>query len=441
VQVFKPTFNDKLTNADMTKLFTVVDEDRNARQKPKDVKAIAKLLAAEIKECSHWYITFVDNQQVRRRLPAFTDKRATERAAVNLDKLLSSGGILTQELQHWLEKEIPVPMRERLVDWRIIDSQRMSSHLGKSLAEHVEDFRLTLQNRGCAPHYVKRTAADLCRMFAACGFGTWADIDGGRLYNYLGGLRQGADGIAQRTFNASLQAAKGFCKWMLQEQRAPSNPLQYLQYTKQTENRRRRRALDVDEQRRLLTATAAGPKHHALTGPERTMIYRVALETGLRANEIRHLTPASFDFEACRVYLPGTYTKNGKAADLPLKPDTAAALRAFLADKAPDARPFAVPSQPARMMRLDLKAAGIEYVVNGEQADFHSLRHTFITNVGRTGAPVFDVMKLARHSDVKMTLGYTHGVQDAEENAINALPDLTAAPKSLTPACLGQRSA
>lgn len=56
------------------------------------------------------------------------------------------------------------------------------------------------------------------------------------------------------------------------------------------------------------------------------------------------------------------------------------------------------------MMRADLERAGLSYQDdNGAFADFHANRHTFMTNLGRTGVPLTTAQKLARHSDPKLT--------------------------------------
>ncbi len=44
----------------------------------------------------------------------------------------------------------------------------------------------------------------------------------------------------------------------------------------------------------------------------------------------------------------------------------------------------------------------------GRYADFHSLRHTFVTAVGKTGASPKVHQELARHSSYAMTGRYTH---------------------------------
>ena len=66
----------------------------------------------------------------------------------------------------------------------------------------------------------------------------------------------------------------------------------------------------------------------------------------------------------------------------------------------------------------------LEYCnADGLYADFHSIRHLFITNLERAGTSPKMAQTLARHSDIRLTLGvYTHvGVHD-QTAAIWSLP-------------------
>ena len=47
-----------------------------------------------------------------------------------------------------------------------------------------------------------------------------------------------------------------------------------------------------------MTAAESGPVVYKLPGPDRAMLYRVAAVTGFRANELRSLTPESFDLDS-----------------------------------------------------------------------------------------------------------------------------------------------
>jgi hypothetical protein len=56
-------------------------------------------------------------------------------------------------------------------------------------------------------------------------------------------------------------------------------------------------------------------------------------------------------------------------------------------------------------------------------ADFHANRHTFITNLGRTGVSPKTIQQLARHSDIRLTLDvYSHAEMAEKIEAVSRLP-------------------
>ena len=377
------------------------------------------------KKCNHYYLTFADNRGKRQRLPAHSNKRASEKLSEKIEELLSSGGILSSELQRWIEN-LSEKMRDNLVKFGLIDSQRVNNNIGKSLTDHISDFKDALIAKGNGESYAQQTTSKMGSFFTKCKFKVWSDIDANRLYTFLADLR-GEDGIGERTFNCYLKAAQQFCRWMIKERRviAPS-PLEHLSCVTQTEKRRQRRALSLQEQIKLLEATQNGKTHHNMTGFERYIVYKLALQTGLRANEIRHITKSSFDFSENIVTVSAGYTKNKKIAILDLKRQTALELKSYLEHKTPDAKVFAMPNQPAKMIKPDLKDAGIEYKTVEGQCDFHSLRHSFITNLARAGVHPSDAQALARHSSITLTMNlYTHTKRESLRKIIESQPDLT----------------
>lgn len=59
----------------------------------------------------------------------------------------------------------------------------------------------------------------------------------------------------------------------------------------------------------------------------------------------------------------------------------------------------------------------------GRFADFHSNRHTFITNLGRAGVSPKTAQELARHSDIRLTIGvYSHSDLAEKADAVGRLP-------------------
>jgi integrase len=98
-----------------------------------------------------------------------------------------------------------------------------------------------------------------------------------------------------------------------------------------------------------------------------------------------------------------------------------------------------------KMIRLDMAAAREQWIEDAETpcekrrreesdflayqdhaglyADFHSFRHLFITSLERAGIKPRMAQTLARHSDIRLTLGlYTHVELHDQTAAIESLP-------------------
>ncbi|MFM7037994.1 MAG: tyrosine-type recombinase/integrase [Planctomycetaceae bacterium] len=78
------------------------------------------------------------------------------------------------------------------------------------------------------------------------------------------------------------------------------------------------------------------------------------------------------------------------------------------------------------MLQIDLAEADVPYVdANGLFADFHALRHTYITNLARNGVSLVTAQKLARHSTPMLTAQrYTHIDLQDQKVAVDRLPSL-----------------
>ena len=75
------------------------------------------------------------------------------------------------------------------------------------------------------------------------------------------------------------------------------------------------------------------------------------------------------------------------------------------------------------MIKKDLERAGIPYRTEEGTADFHAVgRHTYITELLRNGASLVEARELARHSDIRMTMRYTHIGLDDQAMAVAAIP-------------------
>ena len=130
-----------------------------------------------------------------------------------------------------------------------------------------------------------------------------------------------------------------------------------------------------------------------------------------------------FDFEAGTVEVRDENEKSRRGAVLPLRQSTAGEIKQFLKSKTPQATAFTM-KKGYLMMKTDLKAAGIEYKVDGKFADFHSLRHSTASLLIQTGANPKMIQTLMRHSDLNLTMQrYTHLYAGQQRETIESLPD------------------
>jgi len=308
-------------------------------------------------------------------------------------------------------------------------------HLKRPLSEHLADFERALQAKGNTEKHVALTLKRTRRILSGIRADYFRDVTPSRVEDFLANLQR--QGLSAETRNHYLRAIKNFFNWMVKDGRAPENPIKTLSLVNSRPDRRvNRRALSVDELRRLLETTARGPVRYGMTGSERALLYRLAVETGLRAYELRSLKVNDFDLDADppTVTIRAAYAKNRRTDTLPLRLETARSLKQFFTDKGPVERAFQVPPNydTADMFRADLEAAGIPYIdESGRRADFHALRHTFITNLARSGVHPKVAQALARHSTITLTLDrYSHTVLTDLSEAVSVLPDLDAADAS-----------
>jgi hypothetical protein len=90
------------------------------------------------------------------------------------------------------------------------------------------------------------------------------------------------------------------------------------------------------------------------------------------------------------------------------------------------------------MLRTDLDAAGVPYAVAGPDgplfADFHSLRHTYLTMLGNSGVDLRTAQELAGHSSPILTARYIHRRLYDLAGAVGKLPSfVTAQPAAEQP--------
>ena len=298
------------------------------------------------------------------------------------------------------------------------------------MEQHLAEFKQSLSAKGNTAKHAELTHQRAkAILIEKCGFVYISDIKASIVQNAIAGLQHDKKQIALsfQSQNFYLKCCQQFCRWLVQDRRTADSPLQHLKGKNVRLDRRHdRRALSADEVRRLLETTKAAPFRFKMSGADRAMLYRLTIETGLRADELRSLTVSSFDLQGRIVTVQAGDSKHRQEDRLPLRHDTADALAAFLCGKMPTVKVFNMPDKAYKMLKADLADAKIPYCVDEKYADFHALRHTTGSLLAAAGVHVKLIQTIMRHSDINLTMSrYTHIFAGQESDAINALPDLS----------------
>ncbi len=353
-----------------------------------------------------YFVEYVDENGKRRRVLGFTDENLSKELGAKLD-----GDVRLRKLG------LLDPQAEKLADERKLP-----------IADHLAKFEKGMQQRGTTGKHVKLTMTRVRAIIAGCGIETLSDLTPERVQGFLGDHRDEED-LGAKTYNHYVQAIDSFGRWLVRSGRLVANPLLSLsRLNTEVDVRHQRRALMPDEVSKLISsARTGGERIQGYNGEQRARVYLVSFLTGLRRSEIASLTPQSFDLDSPQptVTVAAACSKHRRTDVLPLHRDLALSMRQWLVGV--KAGQLLFPKLERKktwlMVKKDLERVGIAYETEAGIADFHAAgRHTHITELLRNGASLVEAKELARHSDVKMTMRYTHiGLLD-QARALASLP-------------------
>jgi integrase len=364
------------------------------------------------KRSKTWHIRYYTPDGVRHHRKGFRDKRATENLAAELERrgIHEAAGVIDPTHEH---AKIP-------------------------LAEHLADYITYLRAKGDTPRHVRQVETYTRACLDSCRFVRVGDVQPSAVLTFLAALRDNGKGIT--TANFYLTAAKGFTRWLWKDRRIGSDPLAGVSKLANAaaDVRRARRDLSPEEVGWLASETLASAKSfRTLTGPDRRLLYLTAAGTGFRVSELAALEPHDFnlDSEPPTVIVKAGYAKNGQTATQPMAATRGPVWPGTWADRA------------AKMLDRDLTTARGRWLESfqddrqrgeaersdflaycdseGRYADFHALRHTYISRIVQSGASAKTAQTLARHSTVQLTLGrYAHASLMDLSAAVSALPPI-----------------
>ncbi len=379
------------------------------------------------------------------------------------------------------------------------DQNDSADYANVPLAKHFDAYEKRLRAKGCESRRISMVRRRLERLARECRFTRINKMSAGPIEQWL--VEQTELGMAAATRNTYRESAVCFGNWCRRTRRLTHNPFADVPRANQKADRRHeRRALTKAEILRLLKVARLRPlaeygreiiskqsdperesqsratwkrtpltfdaidaaverSREALndnpdlqsklerTGRERALIYRTLILTGLRKGELASLTVGQLEFDGPVPYviLNPADEKNRQGSNIPLRPDLAADLSAWIREKLvamqeqsresgepiparlPASTPlFNVPSGMTRIFDRDLACAGIpKRDERNRVVDIHALRVTFGTHLCAAGVPLRTAQAAMRHSKPELTANiYTDPKLLDVAGAINSLPDL-----------------
>lgn len=219
--------------------------------------------------------------------------------------------------------------------------------------------------------------------------------------------------LTVRTKNHHLTVLRAFLRYLVQEEELDIYPPDRVKRFK--EQQRQVKVLSGDELARLLQA----PDREDRTGKRDAAILELFFSTGLRLQELRSLNVKDLNFTTREISVRG---KRGKVRVVFISDQAAQALQAYMESRTDHLSPLFIrnlekavnimpPGEEFRLSRISIYNIVKKYALKAgivTDPSPHTLRHSFATDLLRSGADLRSVQELLGHKDLSTTQIYTH---------------------------------
>ncbi len=278
----------------------------------------------------------------------------------------------------------------------------------KAEALHIDRFLAHLQNRNLSPHTIKNYRRDLSCLSGFCdkqGVAAWADLEVEQVRAYAASLHR--RGLAGKSIQRSLSAARAFYRYLLRQGRIERNPVVAVSGPKSAKSLPK--TLSVDQAGALLASATEDQDFFELR--DRAML-ELLYSSGLRVAELVALNLQDVDLSEATVRITG---KGGKEREVPVGRYACAALNAWLRVRAgqvaPAMRALFI-NRSGRRLSIRLVQQRVHYWGRRQGLTMrvhpHMLRHSFASHLLESSGDLRAVQELLGHADISTTQIYTH---------------------------------
>ena len=273
----------------------------------------------------------------------------------------------------------------------------------------------TAENRGrWSERHGENVAYQLAAFLGAVGVTRVDQVNADVLARYIHGRQE--EGVEDATINRAIQVARAMARWAARRDPPLCDEGALARWKNMREIARNRDPLipSPDEWLRAVRELERGDGAKMvplarMNARGMALLVAVAVQTGLRIDEMRHLAPEHVGVDVVRVRAAdGWRPKDREERDVPV-PASVAAIAAEYARWRESARglsgkPLALgPNYIAKHIAAAWARAGLP----GEAPGMHDCRRTFATEMSRRpGVSIRDVQRLLGHADLTTTQRY-----------------------------------
>lgn len=321
---------------------------------------------------------------------------------------------------------------------------------GLPIIEHVKAFLAFRATGGGTEDHRERIRSHINEFIASGGWERIADIRADHVTARVAELKK--VGASARTIQARLQSVKSFTKWLSDHHRLDRNPLSSIKKPDPKSDRRHERRMLLPSEwpwiRKVLAESSR--ETNGMAPAERLLLYRLAIQTGLRASEIGELKPGSLKLDAPTPYVlcKAAGTKNRKPAQQFIDQELGADLAAHMKTRGTRRPVFGIDSatELSRTLESDLvearrlwleksspeeaeRHAASDFLCKANHGDeilvFHSLRHSCGAWLAMAGVSPKVIQAVMRHSSITLTMDtYGHLFPGQTEEAPTKIAEI-----------------
>lgn len=257
------------------------------------------------------------------------------------------------------------------------------------------------------------------RFFAEAGIESITEIRPRPLTDWL--MRLARERSSSQTRANALAAVRSFVRWAVETERLAENPIEHVRIARRERSGPGAEAFTAEEVAALVAVARAdmeSPNLRLSTNADARMaLYLTLAATGLRHGEAKAQVWSDLDLVGRTMTV--TRDKSRRNDTVPLCEEAVDVLQWWR--RRGTGLGLVFPSMPThRTLERDMARCGIVSAVG----QWHRFRKTAITLRAEAGVPIWDLTRIARHTDPKTTLRYVTARDDAMVRAAGAMPRL-----------------